>query len=530
MLGRLGAAALLCVLAGCGGDASPPPGSGSGASAVAATGSSGGGGGGAPSGGAGTSSSSGPTGGGGEGGAPPELVPGLRAEYFGDYLDRAIVRVEPTLDVVWGAGGPGEGVGVDRFSARWSGVLVAPESGTYTIATETDDGVRVWIDDVLVIDDWRGHFVTRNEATVDLAGGEEVPLRVDYFEIDLDASARLLWSSASIAEEVVPTSALWTSGEPGAAASPKPPYTNPVIPFDCPDPGVVETPDTEPPGFAAVCTGGRLRVRTSRSLVTWSDTESFILPGGKPAWAANGDRNWAPEIHRVGEGYVAYFTSVNGANVLSIGAANAPSPTGPFTDRGAPLVEHPDGVIDASFFEDADGSRWLAYKIDGNAHARPTPIFIRELAPDGLSFAAGSSPTQILVNDPGTWEGGVVEAPWIVERSGVYYLFYSGNVYDHRYRTGVARAGSLLGPYEKRGAPILQNNERWVGPGHGSVVTVGGLDYFVYHAWQNAGDGTQLPSGGRRVLVDRILWDEGWPSIHDGTPSRSPVPWPGELR
>ena len=37
---------------------------------------------------------------------------------------------------------------------------------------------------------------------------------------------------------------------------------------------------------------------------------------------------------------------------------------------GAPLVEHPDGVIDASFFEDEDGSRWLTYKIDGNAHGR----------------------------------------------------------------------------------------------------------------------------------------------------------------
>ena len=69
-------------------------------------------------------------------------------------------------------------------------------------------------------------------------------------------------------------------------------------------------------------------------------------------------------------------------------------------------------------------------------------MYIRELRADGLGFASGSSPVQILVNDPATWEGGVVEAPWLVKRDGTYYLFYSGNVYDHRYRTGVARIPS----------------------------------------------------------------------------------------
>src|SRR5690606_35922651 len=144
----------------------------------------------------------------------------------------------------------------------------------------------------------------------ELVAGEQVPVRVDYFEIDLEASARILWSSATIAEEVIPTAALWTTEAPGDLPSPKPPYTNPVIPFDCPDPGVAAAPEAG--GFVAVCTGGRFRVRTSRDLVRWSDTDSFVLPDGKPSWAANGNRNWAPEIHRVGDGWVAYYTSVNG--------------------------------------------------------------------------------------------------------------------------------------------------------------------------------------------------------------------------
>jgi beta-xylosidase len=100
-------------------------------------------------------------------------------------------------------------------------------------------------------------------------------------------------------------------------------------------------------------------------------------------------------------------------------------------------------------------------------------------------------------------------------------------VYDHRYRTGVARASAVGGPYTKRGSPILANNARWVGPGHGSVVTAGEKLYFVYHAWAAAADGTAA-AGGRRVLVDRIDWADGWPKIGNGTPSATMQRWPGE--
>jgi beta-xylosidase len=275
-----------------------------------------------------------------------------------------------------------------------------------------------------------------------------------------------------------------------------------------------------------VCTGGRFRIRTSADLVLWEDSGQFILPGAKPDWAANGGRNWAPEIHRVGSKYVAYFTAADADNRLAIGAAVADSPLGPYTVGSAPLVQDPMGVIDASYFRDDGGKSYLLYKIDGNSQGKPTPIYARELAADGLSFAPGSERHQLLVNDGNTWEGGVIEGPWLVKRDGTYYLFYSGNVYDDRYRTGVARASSVLGPYEKHGGPILVNNTRWVGPGHGSVVHVGDKDYFTYHAWPATPSGDNDSSAGRHGLVDRIVWESGWPKIADGSPSRGLEPWP----
>lgn len=459
-------------------------------------------------------------------GAPPPPLPGLRGEYYATYLDLALDRVDARLDFAWADGAPGEGLGVDRFSARWTGQLVPAQTGPHTLILDTDDGVRVWLNDQLVIDDWHGHFVTRNEAPVELVAGAPVDLRIEYFEIDLDASMRLSWSSPSLAEQVIPEANLRAAPAASGLPPPKPPYQNPVESFDCPDPGVLGVDAPDGPDFYKVCTGGPFPIRRSRDLVLWSDTGAVVLPNGKPAWAANGNRNWAPELHRVGDAFIVYFTTVNGANVLSIGAAHAADPLGPWSETGGPLVEHPLGVIDATYLE-VEGAPHLIYKIDGNSQGKPTPILIQPLAPDGLALADGSAGAQILVNDVNTWEGGVVEAPWIVQRDNFYYMFYSGNVYDHRYRTGVARAASPLGPFEKLGAPILGNNERWVGPGHGSLVAVAGLDYFVYHAWPNAGDGTQDGAKGRHVLVDRVVWQDGWPRIHDGTPSRTQQPWPG---
>jgi beta-xylosidase len=278
--------------------------------------------------------------------------------------------------------------------------------------------------------------------------------------------------------------------------------------------------------YYMVCTGGPFTIFRSRDLVRWFNTGKSIIPSGKAPWSANGGRNWAPELHKVGDKYVAYFTAVNGADKLAIGAAYADAPTGPYTVTSAPLVDDPTpGVIDATYFKDDSGKQFLYWKRDGNQNGNPTPIFVRELRADGLGFAPGSGTVQVLTNNSGTWEGGVVEAPWVVKNGSFYYMFYSGNVYDQRYRTGVARSSSPTGPFTKLGSPILTNNSKFVGPGHGSVVQAHGDDFFVYHSWINNGSGGTAP-GGRQVLVDRIVWEGGWPKISNGSPSFTPQPWP----
>ena len=130
---------------------------------------------------------------------PPVVAPatvGLTANYFNNLgltAPAALVRTE-SVDFGWGTGSPGPGVGVDNFSVRWSGTLVAAAAGSYRMQTESDDGVRLWIDNALVVDNWTDHAPTNNGSNAfTLAAGQRVAIRMEYYERGGGATARLRW-------------------------------------------------------------------------------------------------------------------------------------------------------------------------------------------------------------------------------------------------------------------------------------------------------------------------------------------------
>jgi arabinan endo-1,5-alpha-L-arabinosidase len=285
-------------------------------------------------------------------------------------------------------------------------------------------------------------------------------------------------------------------------------YTNPVIPHDCPDPGVIR----DGAEYVLTCTSGNAPdaypIYTSPDLATWTP-QGHIFPSGKwPAWAKSDF--WAPEIHKVGAHYVAYFSARGGDGMLAVGAASAPNALGPFTPLAQPLVHDAAvGLIDASEIT-ANGAPYVLWKEDGNAIGQPTPIHAQPLTADGMALVG--SPSTLITNDQ-PWEGALVEGPFMVAHGGSYFLFYSGNAYyDGRYAVGVARASAPTGPFTKAAAPIVTTDAAWVGPGHCSVVDTPASDtYMVLHAWR-AGCVNQQGCG-RDVLTDAVIWQGGWPSV-----------------
>jgi hypothetical protein len=123
---------------------------------------------------------------------------GLRGQYFANNAltgTPVLTRTEP-LDFAWGQGAPGAGVPANNFSVRWQGQLSAPTAGSYRLQTLTDDGIRVWLNGVLIIDNWTPHSPTTDtSAAIALAAGQYVDLRVEYNELAVDATMRLLWQT-----------------------------------------------------------------------------------------------------------------------------------------------------------------------------------------------------------------------------------------------------------------------------------------------------------------------------------------------
>jgi hypothetical protein len=83
-----------------------------------------------------------------------------------------------------------------------------PQSGDYRLTTVSDDGVRLWLDGRLVIENWSDHAPGEDHATVALTAGQPVDLKVEYYQGGGGATARLKWTRPDGTTEVVPADRL----------------------------------------------------------------------------------------------------------------------------------------------------------------------------------------------------------------------------------------------------------------------------------------------------------------------------------
>ncbi|WP_077922402.1 PQQ-dependent sugar dehydrogenase [Spirosoma sp. 209] len=132
---------------------------------------------------------------------------GLRGEYFRNSTDvtgtPAFVRIDDKVDFDWGDNPVSPTLGNNNFTVRWMGKVLAPLTGTYTFHTETDDGVRLWVNNKLLIDKWDVQPNTEWTGQIELMAGQQYDIRMDYLENEGVANARLMWSSAQFDRAVI---------------------------------------------------------------------------------------------------------------------------------------------------------------------------------------------------------------------------------------------------------------------------------------------------------------------------------------
>jgi len=288
-------------------------------------------------------------------------------------------------------------------------------------------------------------------------------------------------------------------------------FTNPVYDADFPDPQVIKVGAT----YWAYGTNGALgNLPTLRSddLVEWEEVGDG-MPQLAP-WVQPG-KTWAPEVMSLAPNrYLLYYTAAGARQGRQcIGRAVATTPEGPFTDTTtAPLVcqTAEGGSIDASPFRAADGSLYLLWKNDGNCCGLDTWLYVQRMSPDGLRLVGER---RRLLQQDAPWEGSLVEAPFLWEHDGRFFLFYSANAYDQdAYAVGYATCGGPMGPCRKApDNPVLSSEGEAAGPGHCSLVEVDGRTWMLYHAWPADSVGDPIP--GRTLWLDEVVWTDGVPKV-----------------
>ena len=260
-----------------------------------------------------------------------------------------------------------------------------------------------------------------------------------------------------------------------------------------------------------------LGAKTSTNLTSWSGASApFTIPAWMTAAVTGVTDLWAPDISYFGGTYHLYYAgSTFGSNKSCIGhATRASLGSGSWVDQGSATIcsnvtttGDNWNAIDPNAIVDTDGNAWLVFGSFWGG--------IKLIPLDQTGARVGTTVTGIAARPS---NGGALEGPIMIRRSGYYYLFTSWDTCckgaSSTYNMRVVRGTSVTGPFADQagtaamqggGTLIAQGDATWAGPGGQSVMFVGPKAYFVYHAYA-------MSNGNATLRIADLIWDaNGWP-------------------
>jgi len=287
--------------------------------------------------------------------------------------------------------------------------------------------------------------------------------------------------------------------------------------------------------FYLFCTGFGISVFSSTDLQSWKKEKLvFATP---PAWAvaavpAYRGNTWAPDIsYHNGLYYLYYSVSAFGKNTSCIGVAvnktlDPSSPDFKWEDKGKLLQSVPGrdnwNAIDPNLVVDEQKEAWLSFGSfwGGLKLVRLNNDLISIAEPQQWRTIA-ARPRSTTQTDT-TGGNGAIEAPFIFQKNGYFYLFASWDYCcqgeKSNYKVVMGRSKTVTGPYvDKTGKPMELNGgsliiegdgKKWFGAGHNAAYTFDGKDYIIYHGYDAADKGRS------KLRIDELMWDaDGWPYV-----------------
>jgi len=139
-----------------------------------------------------------------------EFFGGLYGAYFDspDFSGFRFTRTDPTVNFNWGSAAPDTGMGPDTYSIRWTGQIRASITGDYQFCIEGNDGARMWLNGVQILNHWTNGGLFEECASVTLQAGSENDVTLDYFEDTATARCILRWIPPGGVKAVIPVEAL----------------------------------------------------------------------------------------------------------------------------------------------------------------------------------------------------------------------------------------------------------------------------------------------------------------------------------
>ncbi len=260
----------------------------------------------------------------------------------------------------------------------------------------------------------------------------------------------------------------------------------------------------------------------SKDLVKWERGPRVFT--NAPDWIAqavpeNRGSYWAPDIIRLGERYLLYYSASSlGKNTSAIGLATNPTldPDDPpyrWTDQGMVVQSRASNdfnTIDPAIFHDADGSLWLTFGSywSGIKMIQLDPQTGKRIAPD--------SPVTSLAHNSS------IEASYLYRQGGDYFLFVNwGSCLqgsNSTYNIRVGRSQKVTGPYlDKKGVNMLAgggslflgSRGQLIGPGHAGIIVDKGTNWLSCHFEYDGGRG-----GATTLALIPLHWNaDGWPEV-----------------
>lgn len=139
--------------------------------------------------------------------------------------DVTLRRIDDEINFNWVRNSPGYPIKEDNFKASWTGYIQPDFSAEYQIEAQADDGVRVWINDELVVDKWEkteggtdSNVMSHQQAEslsgkVKLEKDQLYSIKVEYFESKQQAKISLMWSAENLEKQVIPSRNLYADSD-----------------------------------------------------------------------------------------------------------------------------------------------------------------------------------------------------------------------------------------------------------------------------------------------------------------------------